>query len=80
MINMKENFHYYLDHQEELVQQYDGRVLVIRDKKVVGDFKDNDEAYTFGMINYGGGNFLMQRCSPGKRDYTISIAPRCRRV
>ena len=71
MINMKENFHYYLDHQEELVQQYDGRVLVIRDK---------DEAYTFGMINYGGGNFLMQRCSPGKRDYTIAIAPRCRPV
>lgn len=76
MIDLDKAFYYYLEHQEDLVKQYNGRVLVIRDNEVVGDFKDNADAYTFGMETYGGGNFLIQRWSPGDEDYTISIGSR----
>ena len=73
MSTLKDNFHYYLDHQDEFVPMYNGRVLVIHDSEVVGDFENNGQAYAFGMTTCGEGNFLIQRCSPGKKDYTLTL-------
>ena len=52
------------------MKRFDGRVLVIHNLEVTGDFDSNGEAYVFGVKTYGEGNFLIQRCSPGKKDYT----------
>ena len=70
MSALQENFQFYLDNQEELVKRFGGRVLVIHNLEVTGDFGSNGEAYVFGVKTYGEGNFLIQRCSPGKKDYT----------
>ena len=72
MSTLEENFQFYLDNQAELVKLYSGRVIVVNDKQVVGDFDGNSEAYEFGVAEYGEGNFLMQLCTPGENDYTLT--------
>jgi hypothetical protein len=68
---VRANFHWYLDHQDELVKKYDGKHLVIVDKKIVGDYDTRIDAYYAGAENYGLGNFSIQRCSPGETDTVI---------
>ena len=41
---LKEEFEYYLEHQDELLQKYNNRYIVIVGSKVVGDYASNEEA------------------------------------
>lgn len=66
----KELFQWYLKNQEALVSEYSGMFLVIFDNSVGGAFSDEDEAIMFGVNNFGLGNFIVQKCSPGESDYT----------
>lgn len=70
MDQLKLNFQYYLDHQDELVKKYNGKYLIIKDCAVVGDFFDESEAYVKAVNDYGLGNFLLQYCSEGVSAYT----------
>ena len=38
------DFDYYLEHQDELVQQYDGKVIVIKDGEILGAYDSLTEA------------------------------------
>jgi hypothetical protein len=66
-----ENFRWYLKHQDELVESYNGKHLVIVDKKVVGAYDKRIDAYYAGAEKYGLGYFSLQRCSPGETDTVI---------
>ncbi|MES2388683.1 MAG: hypothetical protein V4543_11835 [Bacteroidota bacterium] len=70
MSALTKEFHYYLDNQEELVKIYNGRVLVIRDEKVQGDFANNMDAAEWGEAHFVPGTFLIQLCTPGPDAYT----------
>lgn len=63
-------FKYYVDHQAELVEKYNGKFLIIVGIEVVGVFDTQLEAYQAGQAQFGLGNFLLQRCSEGQSDYT----------
>ena len=65
-----QNFYYYLANQDELLRRYNGKYLVISDKKVIYASKDNEEALKKGMEMVGTGNFIMQLCTPGEEAYT----------
>ena len=67
---LQDLFKYYLEHQSELVKQYNGQYLVIVDNKVVGAFPTDLEAVSYGEENYKAGEFLVQRCSEGNKDYS----------
>lgn len=67
---LKDEFQYYLDHQAELLKQYNGRFLVIKDKKVQGDYSSEQEAYVEALKKYDVGSFLIQECKPGDDNYT----------
>jgi hypothetical protein len=69
-------FSYYLEHQEELVKKYDGRFLVIIGEEVVGDYDTIDHAYFQSKEKYKPGTFLIQKCSPGDKDYTLTFHSR----
>ncbi|MBM3404784.1 MAG: hypothetical protein FJY10_07840 [Bacteroidetes bacterium] len=73
MEKLKKEFQYYLDHQDELVKQYNGRYLVIMGEKVVGDYPTKLEAYHDAVKKFGLGNFIIQLCSPGNKDYTVTF-------
>jgi hypothetical protein len=73
---LEKEFKYYLDHQDELVKKYNGRILVIRGNEVVGDYATTEEAYFKSQEQYELGTFLIQKCSPGDKDYTLTFHSR----
>jgi hypothetical protein len=68
---LDKEFQYYLDSQSTLVQKYDGRYIVIVGEKVIDDYDDYRQALTHSLKNYEMGTFLVQKCSPGEKDYTL---------
>ena len=67
---LKDEFQYYLDHQEELVKQYDGKFIVIKGGAVIGDYEDELEAIEKTREDHELGTFLVQKCEPGEGSYT----------
>ena len=70
---LEKEFKYYLDNQDELVQKYNNRVLVIINNKVVADYDDYKEAYINSEKEYKLGTFLLQKCTAGNKDYSITF-------
>jgi hypothetical protein len=73
---LEKEFKYYLDNQDELVKKYNGRTLVIVDNEVVGDYATGEEAYFDSLNKFELGTFLIQKCSPGNKDYTVTFRSR----
>ena len=69
-------FHYYLEHQDELVELYDGKFLAIKDNAVIGVYDSDLEAIERTAESEEFGTFIVQRCSPGTRDYTQNYRSR----
>ena len=67
---LEKEFEYYLSHQEELAQKYNGKFLVISGEKVVGIYQSNSEAYNEATKSYPLGTFLIQHCTFGKEGHT----------
>ncbi len=78
MSNLKPEFDFYLAHQSELVSQYEGKYLVIKDEGVRGAYESLKEAIetAIGNLHYLPGDFLVQRCTPGNSDYTQTFHSR----
>lgn len=57
-------FEYYLTHQSELVEKYNGKVIVIKDGTVLGVYDSNIEAVTETSKEHELGTFLVQLCQP----------------
>lgn len=73
MADLMIEFQYYLDNQDELVKKYNGRYLVIKGCKVVGDYSDENDAYFDSVEKHGLGNFLIQYCTSGTEAYTVNV-------
>jgi hypothetical protein len=71
---MRDAFHYYLTHQAELVTLYDGKVIALQEGRVLGAYKDEGEAIAETLKTEQQGTFIIQRVSPGDRDYTVRFA------
>jgi hypothetical protein len=70
MSNLKKEFDYYLENQEELVKKYNGKVIVIKDCSVIGQYESEIIAVKETMKEYEVGTFLVQRVQPGSESYT----------
>jgi len=66
---LEKNFRYYLEQQDELVKQYAGKVLVIKDCEVVSVHDSEAEALIAARQRFQPGTFIVQKCSPGPDDY-----------
>lgn len=73
---LEKEFKYYKDHQDELVQKYNGKFLVIKDESVIGAYDSELHAYTEAKKKHEEGTFLIQQCSPGKDSYTQTFQSR----
>jgi hypothetical protein len=77
---LQKEFEYFKANQEILVKQYEGRFLVIRDRKICGAYQTAIEAYTEAKKQFELGTFLIQQCLPGEESYTQTfhsrVAPR----
>ena len=73
---LEKEFKYYKDHQDELVERYNGKFIVIVGEEVVGDFDEEITAYTQTKEKHPLGTFLIQHCLPGKDSYTATFYSR----
>ncbi len=66
---------YFIANQDQLVEQYPDKVIVIKDEQVVGAYDSPLEAYTEAQKTYELGSFMIQSCDPGPSAYTVTINP-----
>lgn len=67
---LKQEFDYYLKHQDELVKKYDGKFIVIKDRSVIGVYDEELEAIEKTKEKHELGTFLVQKCEAGSEGYT----------
>ena len=70
MVGLEKEFYYYLKHQDELVKEYNGKFIVIKDGKVLGAFASALEAVEKTIEQHELGTFLVQQCEEGNASYT----------
>jgi hypothetical protein len=68
--NLKEEFEYYINNQDELVKKYNGKIIVIKNKSVIGTYDSEKEAIEKTLINNEMGTFIVQKCEPGTESYS----------
>lgn len=73
---LKREFDYYLAHREELLKQYLGKVIVIKDQKVLAAYPDQATAVTETAKTHPLGTFLVQKVEPGENSYSQTFHSR----
>ena len=73
---LAKEFQYFIDHQDELVAQYSGKVVVIKDCQVIGTYGSDLEAINETKKTHPVGTFLVQLCKSGKETYTATFHSR----
>lgn len=63
MLELERQYQFYLEHEAEFLEKYEGKYLVISESLDVTSFDTKKEAYAFGAENLGLGNFLLQKSS-----------------
>jgi len=76
MENLLDEFNYYLQHQQELVDKYEGKFIVIKNDSVLGAFDSELDAIRETTKTHELGTFLIQKCKPGKESYTQTYRSR----
>ena len=67
---LQREFDYYLAHRAELLKQYVGQVIVIKDEKVLGAYPDQPTAVAETIKTHALGTFLVQKVDPGEASYS----------
>jgi hypothetical protein len=73
---LKDEFLYYLENQSEFVKKYNGKVIVLKDKKVIGVYEKEDVALYETKKIHEIGTFLIQKCTEGNEAYTQTFHSR----
>ena len=73
---LEKELEYYIQHQDELVQQYDGKILVIKNQEVIGIYDTEIDAIDETSKKHEVGTFLVHRCGPGEENYTMTFHSR----
>ena len=74
MTEIDRQFQYFIDNQNMLVKDYEGKVIILHNNAVAGAFDSNSEAYLFGKRSFDSGTFIMQKCVNGPEVYTTVIS------
>lgn len=67
---LKKELDFYISHQKELVKKYNGKYIVIKNKKVLGAYNSEIEAIEKTAKTEELGSFIVQKVSPGEEGYT----------
>jgi len=77
---MSRNYTYYLDNYDYLVGQYDGKILVIKDMKIVGIYDDVRSAYVDSDKKYEDGTYIIQPCTHLRKGNIINYHTNVRAI
>ena len=73
---LQKEFEYYLAHQDEIVEKYDGKYVVIKGGQVLGAYDDELMAITATEKSHELGTFLVQFVSKGTSAYSQTFHSR----
>jgi hypothetical protein len=73
---LKPEFDYYREHQADLVEKYNGKFIVIKNRSVIGVYNSQAEAITETRKSHEMGTFLVQKVEPGTESYTQTFHSR----
>lgn len=73
---LQKEFHYFIKNQDKLVENYNGKFIVIKGNKVIGAYDDELQAIRETSKNHELGTFLVQKCEPGSDSYTQTFHSR----
>lgn len=76
MGRLGQEFQFYLDNQNAMVEKFDGKVIAIKAGKVLGAYDSYLVALTETAKEHEEGTFLLQRVSEGEKDYTATFHSR----
>lgn len=76
MDQLHQQFNYYVAHQDELVEKFKDRWIVLAGEQVVADFDSEAEAYEFASKNCEAGTFMIQLVEPGTDNYSQTFHSR----
>ena len=68
-----EELSFFIAHQPEFVEKYDGMALLIRGHELLGAFETPLDAYLAGQKRFPPGTFVVQPCAPGPDAYTVTL-------
>ncbi len=74
--SLKKEFEYYIAHQAEMVEKYDGKFVVIKDGQVLGAYDDELAAINETQKTHELGTFLVQKVSTGTSAYSQTFHSR----
>lgn len=77
-MSFENEFQYFIDHQSELVAEYKGKVVAIKDQKILGAYDSEIEAIKNLSATHEYGSYLLQLCEPGPDVYTCVFHSRVR--
>jgi hypothetical protein len=73
---LKREFEFYVANQKAFVEQYNGKIIVIKDLKVIGVYADELQAIESTQKTFELGTFLVQKVTPGTDAYTQTFHSR----
>lgn len=74
MADIKKQIDFFEQHKNQLLNDYAGQVIVIPESLQVSSFKTLEDGYSFGVQNYGYGNFLLKDCGENVNNVKV-ISP-----
>jgi hypothetical protein len=74
--SLRDEFQFYLDHQDELLKKYEGKYIVIKNGEVLGAYDNELAAITKTQKSHPLGTFLVQLVSRGPDAYTQTFHSR----
>ena len=73
---LEPEFEYYLAHQAEFVEKYNGKFVVIKNRALIGVYDDQTTAVFETKKTHELGTFLVQKVEPGDKAYTQTFHSR----
>jgi hypothetical protein len=73
---LEKEFDYYIAHQKELVEKYNGQIIVIKNGQILGAYDSEIKAIDETLKHHALGTFLVKKCEPGDKSYTASFHSR----
>lgn len=73
---LEKEFEYYLKNQDDLVEEYNGKFIVIKEQVVIAAYDSELEAQNETLKEHKLGTFLIQHCLPGEESHTATFHSR----
>jgi len=70
---LQTEFRWYLKNQDDLLKKYDGKIIMIKGEEVITAFEEMADALEYATDKGLLGEVMIQKCSPGNKDYTVTI-------